>query len=254
MPINTAVRTLALNPHSWSTIILYQPLINILFLFYDYIPGHDMGVAIVVLTIIIRLILFPSYLSTTLNAQRLKELEPQIKRLREEHKEDQKKQAEEIMKVYRQNRVSPLGGCLPLLIQLPILWVLYRIFAFGLNESSLSVLYSWVPKPAIVGQTFLGLVALDQKSIPLAILAGLFQLLQSYLSVKTNALTQGNSTMGKAMNWQLMLLFPVMTFLIAWSLPSAIGLYWAATTLIAALQQWYLLVILRRRRGTTAVQ
>ncbi len=239
------IKTLVLNPNSLSVKLLYQPLINVLFLFYWYLGG-DMGLSIVALTLLVRLVLFPSYLRTTLNMQKLKELEPEIKRLREELKGDPKKQAEETMRLYRAHQVNPLGGCLPLLIQLPILFALYRIFAFGLNEESLTVLYAWVPRPEAVGHTFLGLVDLTQKNLWLALLAGIFQLWQGYLSLQSNP---QNSSSSKMMNWQMLLLFPAMTFFIAWSLPSAVALFWAVSTLIAALQQWYVVILLRRKNN-----
>jgi len=239
------LHTLTLNPNSLATKLLYQPLINILFLFYHYL-GSDMGLAIIVLTLVIRLLLFPSYLKTMLNAQRLKDLEPEIKSLREQYKDDQKKQAEEIMKVYRSNKVNPVGGCLPLLIQLPFLYALYRIFAFGLNGESLNVLYSWVPRPESINHSLLGVIDLSQKSWQLALLAAVFQLIQGYFSLKSSQTPQSSRFLGL----QMMLFFPLVTFFIAWSLPSAVGLFWATSTLVAAIQQWYVVIILRRQKSS----
>jgi len=242
------IQHLTLNPDALSTKLLYQPLINVLFWLYAYLPGHDLGVAIIAFTLLIRLMLFPSYLKTMLNAQRLKDLEPRIKKLREDFKDDQKRQAEEIMKLYREHKVNPVGGCLPLLIQLPFLFALYRIFAFGLNGESLKVLYSWVPRPEVINHSFLGILDLSQRSWQIALLAAIFQLIQGYLSLKSSAAPQ----MKGFMNLQMLLIFPAITFFIAWSLPSAVGLFWAASTLVAAIQQWYVVLILRRQRQVSA--
>ena len=207
-----------------------------------------MGLSIIALTLLIRLVLFPSYLKTALNIQKLRELEPEIRRLRERFKEDPQRQAAETMKLYRAHQVNPLGGCLSLLIQLPILFALYRIFAYGLNEESLKVLYFWVPRPETVGHTFLGLVDLTQRDFWLAFLAGAFQFWQGYLSIKSSPPGMGAS---RLTNWQMLLLFPLMTFFIAWSLPSAVALFWAISTLVAALQQWYVVLLIRKNTGKT---
>lgn len=240
------MRELVLNPNSLSTKLLYQPLINVLFLLQTFLPGHDLGVAIIALTLLIRLILFPSYLKMMINAQRLRGLEPQVKELRGRFKTDKKRETEEIMKLYKESGVNPAAGCLPLLIQLPIIFALYRIFAFGLNENSLSVLYSWFPNPPrTVDVSFLGLLDLTKPSFWLALLAALFQLWQGYLSLKSS-LTPGKNLF---VTLQTLLIFPAITLLIGMGVPAAAALYWATSTLVGAIQQWQIVFILRREDG-----
>src|SRR4030042_5865588 len=125
--------SVVLNEKALMTKILYQPLFNILMLFYVYFPGHDFGIAIIILTLIIRLLLYPSYVKTLMAQQALKKIQPQIDEIRKLHSKDQAKQSEELMKIYQSNKVNPLSSCLPLLIQLPILYALYRVFMAGLN-------------------------------------------------------------------------------------------------------------------------
>ncbi|MEA1909982.1 MAG: YidC/Oxa1 family membrane protein insertase [Patescibacteria group bacterium] len=238
-----------INPDSWITKILYQPLFNVLMLFYVYIPGNDLGIAIIALTLLIRLILFPSYLKTLKAQQALKEIQPQIKEIQEKYKNDQAQQSKELMKVYQDNKVNPLGSCLPMLIQLPILYALYRVFVFGLNADSLTLLYTWFPKvPEVVDTHFLSflgnpslVIDLAVPSLLLAIIAGVGQLFQSWLLFKSNTTGQEQGV-AKMVSTQMIYIFPVITVLISMNLPAALALYWAATAIFTALQQ---LLILR---------
>lgn len=227
------------------TQILYQPLFNVLMLFYVYLPGRDFGVAIIVLTLIIRLILYPSYAQTLKAQQDLKRIQPEIDEIRKTHKDNQAKQSEELMKVYQANKVNPLGSCLPLLIQLPILYALYKVFMAGLNVDSLKLLYSWFPHiPTEINPTFLHFlhikvieINLATPNIYLAVLAGVAQLWQSWLMMKLNPTTSAATGVNKLINAQMMYLFPILTIFIGMSLPAALALYWVATTIFTAIQQ-----------------
>jgi len=233
-----------LNEKALLTQILYQPLFNILMLFYVYLPGHDLGLAIIALTLIIRLALAPSYVQTLRAQQELKRIQPEIDEIRKLHKDDQAKQSEALMNVYKANKVNPFSSCLPLLIQLPILYALYRVFMAGLNGDSLKLLYSWFPQvPTEINTAFLhwlNIPALEinlaHPNIYLAVLAGVAQLVQSWLMMKFNPTPQGSGTM-KLINMQMMYLFPVLTVFIGMSLPAALALYWAATTVFTVIQQ-----------------
>lgn len=226
------------------TKILYQPLFNVLMLLYVYIPGHDLGLAIIGLTLIIRLILYPSYAQTLRAQQQLKNIQPEIDRVKDLHKEDKAKQSQELMQVYKDNKVNPLGSCLPMIIQLPILYALYRVFMVGLNIDSLDLLYSWFPRvPTTINNIFLGFtgitflqIDLAAPNVYLAVIAGLAQFLQSWLMSKFNPIGQGGGT-AKIINMQMMYLFPVITVMIGLSLPAALALYWVATTVFTVIQQ-----------------
>lgn len=239
------------NENSWVTKILYQPLFNVLMLFYVYIPGNDLGVAIIALTLLIRLILLPSYLKTLTAQQALKDIQPQIKEIQKKYKSDQTQQSKELMKVYQDNKVNPLGSCLPMLIQLPILFALYRVFMFGLNVDSLTLLYDWFPRvPEAINTISLGFLGISsltidlaQSNIILAIIAGLGQFLQSWLMFKSNPAGQEQGV-GKMISTQMVYIFPIITVIISMNLPAALALYWAATAIFTALQQ---LLILKAR-------
>jgi YidC/Oxa1 family membrane protein insertase len=221
---------------------LYTPLLNILILLYVYIPGSDLGFAIIGLTLIIRLLLHSSYRGS-LKAQRdIQKVQPYIEKIKEQYKDDPKRQSEETMKVYKEHKVNLLGSCLPLLIQLPLLLALYRVFVAGLSTESLAHLYSWFPNPPVeLHTTFLAvtgiqglMVDLTSRNIYVAVLAGVAQLYQSWLTAKYTTMP------GKKSNPMLLYLFPVMTLFIAYSLPAALGLYWVTTTILMAIQQIYI--------------
>lgn len=226
------------------TKILYQPLFNVLMLLYVYIPGRDLGLAIIGLTLIIRLILHPSYVQTLRAQQQLKNIQPEIDRVKDLHKDDKAKQSQELMQVYKDNKVNPLGSCLPMIIQLPILYALYRVFMVGLNTDSLDLLYSWFPHvPTTINNIFLGFtgiaflqIDLATPNVYLAIIAGVAQLIQSWLMSKLNPIGQGGGA-AKIINMQMMYLFPVITVMIGLSLPAALALYWVATTVFTVIQQ-----------------
>jgi len=243
--------------NSWMGKILYVPLLNILVLFYVYIPGQDLGLAIIAITLLIRAVLHPSYRST-LKAQRdLQKIQPYLDKIKVEFKDDPKRQSEETMKVYKEHKVNPLGSCLPLIIQLPIVLALYRVFIAGLDTSSLVHLYQWFPNPpAQLHTVFLAFTHIPQlaidltsRNIYLAVVAGLAQLLQSIITMKRTKTSKPNTFTN-----QIMFIFPIVTFGLALTLPSALSLYWAATTLIMTLEQlWVFATLDRQEQKVTEV-
>ncbi len=113
---------------------LYRPLFNILVFFYNIVPGHDFGLAIILITFLIRLILFPLSRKSIKSRKDLEELQPKIKAIQQKYK-DKSEQAKYLMTVYKEHKVNPASGCLPLLIQLPILFALYRVFIGGTDPN-----------------------------------------------------------------------------------------------------------------------
>jgi len=245
--MNNAITTYTFNESAWITKLLYKPLLNVLMLLYIYIPGHDFGVAIIALTLIIRAILFPSYVGTLKSQWALKKIQPKLDEIKKLHQDDKAKQSQEMMKIYQEHKVNPLSSCLPLLIQIPILFALYRVFSVGLTTDSLKHLYTWFPSaPETINTTFLAFthlpwlqINLAQPNMYLAIFAAVSQLFQSWLTIKFQPI-QGEG-MAKTINMQMLYLFPIMTGFIAWSLPAALALYWIATTVFTVIQQLFVI-------------
>jgi len=226
-------------------LLLFQPLLNLLIFLYNHIG--DIGIAIIIVTILIRLILLQPSLKAIKAQKALQELQPKIKKIQEKYKNDRERQSKELMKFYQENKVNPFSSCLPMLIQLPVLFALYSVFRVGLTEQSMQYLYSFVPAPEHINTMFLSLINMAQPNAILAVLAGVLQFLQTKMMTKKapkvisgkGPMADMSGILGKQMTY----LMPVMTAFIALGLPSGLALYWITTTLFAIVQQY---VIIRR--------
>ncbi len=221
---------------------LYQPLFNILVLFYNWIPGHDFGLAIIFLTLLIRVVLFPISIKALNSQKALQKLQPEIKKIQQQNKDNKEKQAKETLELYKKEKINPFSGLLLGLIQVPILIALYRVFWSGLNPSELSILYSFVPNPGQINALFLHIIDLSKPNFFFAILAGITQyfqakMLQPQLSSGDQKENKGPD-FGKAMQKQMLYFFPVFTVIILLNLPSALGLYWIASAIFTIGQQY----------------
>lgn len=215
---------------------IYRPLLNLLVYFYNIIPGHDIGIVIILLTIIIRLLLAPSMHKSLKSQQKMNSLQPTLNDLRAKHKDDKEAQAKAMMNLYKEHKINPLSSCLPLLIQLPILIALYQVFSKAL-KGNLDGLYAFVARPEILDPRFLHFLDLSKPNIVLAILAGLLQFWQSRMMTAT---TKSNDATAAALAIQTTYVLPVLSIVIAWNLPAGLPLYWAVTTLFAIGQQYYI--------------
>lgn len=235
---------------------LYRPLFNALIFLYEYLPGHDFGIAIIVLTLIIRLILYPLMVQSIKSQKAMSELQPKIQEIQKKYKDDKQRQAKETMELYQKEKINPFGGCLPLLIQFPILIALYRVFWKGLQNQGTSMLYSFVPHPEAIKPFFLGIINLSQSTITtingashlvwiniiLVLLVGIAQFIQTkMITPKTSGTRDKNNQMDQFSNMiqkQMLYLMPIFTIFILWRLPAALGLYWLATSLFSIFQQY----------------
>lgn len=219
-------------------IILYQPLLNILVLFYKYC--HDFGLAILGLTVLIKILLFPLTLKTLKAQKVLQQLQPKLKEIQEKYKNDLEGQKRALIELSQKEKINPLSGCFPTLIQLPILIALYELFRKGLGPDQFSLLYGFVTPPEKISLTFLGIINLGQPSLFLAVLAGTAQFIQTRISfVKdSNLQKDSNSLKGSQLiQKQLSYFFPFFTFLILLKLPAAVALYWLTLTIVSIIQQ-----------------
>jgi len=219
--------------------ILYRPLFNLLVGIYNVIPGNDLGIAIILLTIIVRLIFVPLSIKALVSQRELAMLQPKIQELQAKYKDDKQALAQAQMQLYREHKVNPFSGCVPILIQLPIIWILYKVFINGVTEETLGFLYRFVENPGAVSQISMGFLNLAEKNPAMAILAGLLQGVQSWLTVKMQKTPIGDNPAAK-MTQQMMYFFPVMITVIAWSLPAGLVLYWIATTVFAIGEQLFI--------------
>ena len=225
--------------------LLYQPLFNVLILLYNYLPGNDFGLAVIILTFLLRLLLYPVMTQSIRYQQALSEIQPKIQEIQEKYKDDQEQQAKQILNVYKEKRISPFSVFLPLLIQLPLLIALFQVFRSGLQPESMDSLYGFMTHPGEINYLFLGLISLSNPSMLLAVLTAIIQFFQlktaspkikSKKTKKKDALSRFSEMSQKQMPYFL----SAFTFAFLSKLPAALGLYWITTSLFSIGQQYIL--------------
>jgi YidC/Oxa1 family membrane protein insertase len=222
---------------------IYQPLFNLLIFLVWLMPGNNLGLAIVALTIIIRLLFLPTMIKQGISQEKLKVLQPLIKDIQARHKEDKTAQSKAMIDLYKKAGTSPWGACLPLIVQLIVLGLLYRVFQIGLSTDRFDLLYNFIPHPSAVNVHFLGIDLSKPELWILPITAGLLQFVQTKLSIVTGGKgkkkVNTDDPMSMAMN-QMVYIFPVVTVIIARGLPAALSVYWIITSLFMIGQQLYI--------------
>lgn len=204
---------------------IYDPLLNTLVFLTGYMPGQDLGLAIIILTLLIRIVLFPLFYKGAKDQAILQRLAPKIKEIQENHKDDRAKQAQAMLDIYRKHKVNPFTQFLIILIQLPVLIALYWVF---LEVKELNI-----------NHYFLGFVDLSVKNLALVILAALAQYYQGKLALpKTNA--KKDLSPMEQMGRQMVVMGPMLTIAFLMFLPSAVALYWLTTSLFSIAQQMWI--------------
>ena len=222
------------------TEILYRPLFNAVVFLYDILPGHDFGLAIIALTTVIRILFFPLSIKTVRSQKAMSLLSPKLQEIKQKFKDDKSAQSAETMKLYKENNINPLAGCLPLLIQLPILIGLYQAFMAGLKPENLGMLYGFVPNPGVINKISFGFIDITSKMPLLAIFAGGAQFFQAWVTQKQNQGLPGPNKQMAALNSQMLYFFPIMIVVIGWNFPAGLVLYWITTTVFSILEQLYI--------------
>ena len=226
--------------------VLYQPIFNLLVFLYGFIPGEEIGFAIIALTILIKLLLWP-LMSKSLKSQKaLQNIQPKVEELKEKYSDDRERLAKEMMELYQREKVNPLSSCLPVIVQLPILIALYRVLLNGFGTETLTQLYTFVPNPEFINYVFLGAIDLSVPSIYLAVLAGYFQFMQTRMLMSRRPPKQVRGKKGAkdegmlaSMNKSMMYFMPAITVVIGASLPAGLTVYWVTVNIVSILQQQF---------------
>lgn len=222
----------------------YQPILNLLVWLYNVVPGNDLGVAIILLTIIIKLVLLPLSKQSIKSQKSLQNLQPKINEIKKKYAHNKEEMGRAMMELYKQNKVNPFSSCLPLLIQLPFLFAVFRVFRNGLAGDSLDLVYPFITRPETINSISLGFLELAKPNVYLAILAGLAQFWQAKMMMtkKPEVKSKGSrdENMMAVMNKQMVYFMPAITVFIGLTLPGGLSLYWFTTTLLTALQQLYI--------------
>ena len=194
---------------------LAAPLLDLLRMIYSYVGNY--GVAIIILTTIVRLVLFPLTFKGMKSMKRMQQLTPRMKKLQEKYKNNKEKLNKEMMELYRKNRVNPLGGCLPMLLQLPVFFALYSSLssAVELRHAPFIFWISDLSQPDGLGIT--------------PLLMGASMYIQQKMTPQTAMM---DSTQAKVMQ-MLPFIFTIFTF----TFPSGLTLYWVTSNILSIAQQ-----------------
>ncbi len=246
----------------WNT-LLFQPLVNILIFFYQ-VGFHNLGLAIISLTVFIRLVLLPLTIPSLKAAAKMKELAPEIAKLKLRYKDDKQALSKAQLELYKKNGANPAAGCLPQIVQLIVLIALYRAFLTVLTGDNLDqlndILYSFFKlnegTTINTGFLYLDLSKPDVFNLPglpiplpgfLLIGAIVTQFLSSKISLpaakkeekQAKKTAEKSDDFAAAMQTQMLYLFPLMTLIIGFSFPSGLVLYWFIFSLTMLAQQYF---------------
>lgn len=216
---------------------LWRPLFNGLVFFYNLLPWQDFGLAIIIFTIIIRIILAPLMLKAQRAQKELSKIQPEIKKTQEQFKNDREAQGRAMMELYAKHKVNPFSGCLMMLLQLPLLIALFSVFQQSFKPESMSYLYSFVTNPGVLNPISFGILDLSKGNIYLGVLAAATQYIQSKLTIVTPAPSPAGGDFAKALRWQALYFLPVLILVWSFKLPSALILYWTVLNFLGIVQE-----------------
>ncbi|MEK7202001.1 MAG: YidC/Oxa1 family membrane protein insertase [Patescibacteria group bacterium] len=219
--------------------VLYTPLFNLLVFFSWLVPGHSIGWAIILLTIVVRTIIWVPNSKMLKSQLYMRSHQDELKKLNEKYDNPQER-AKAQMAYYKEHGINPMAGCLPMLIQLPILYILYFVLIAGLKDIRPDLLYSFTPHIDAVNAQFLGINLAGKDRFFLPVLAALLQFAQTRFNQKLTPISAAKNDPAAMMTKQMMYLFPAMTYFIGSTLPAGLSLYWATATLFQIGQQAYI--------------
>ena len=214
---------------------------------YNIVPGNDIGIAIIILTALIRLALFPLNQQSIKSQKALQDLQPKIDELKKRYADNKQELGKAMMDLYKEQKVNPFSSCLPLLIQFPFLIAVFYVFRDGLTGGSLDIVYNFIQRPDSINAMSLGIIDLAKPNPILAVLAGLAQFWQAKMMMAKRVPKQARNNpvakdedMMAIMNKQMVYFMPAITVFIGLTFPGGLTLYWLVTTLLTGLQQVYI--------------
>ncbi|WP_368488699.1 YidC/Oxa1 family membrane protein insertase [Clostridium sp. BJN0013] len=189
------------------------PTGHILRFMYEVLSFKNYGIAIILLTVIIRTLLLPLYIKQYRSTSKISEIQPKIKKIQEKYKNDSEKLNQHMIELYKENNINPAEGCLPLLLQIPILFSLYYVvsqplkYMFEINSSIIDKLFNTIP--------------------------------HNMITIK-NMLNTSENKMQDSIQKNMLLLSPIMTGFISFQVPAGMGLYWIISNIYQIFQQMFM--------------
>ena len=222
---------------------LIQPIYNLFIALVGVVPQGDAGLAIIALTILMRLVLYPVFTASIRTQMGMTAMQGDIELIKEKHKDDKEALAREQIGLFKKHKVNPLAGFGALFIQLAVIIALYyALFNEGFPTIKISLLYSFVPAPAAVSTAFFGMLdLLTPHHILLAIIVGLSQYWAIYLTLGRTPVTQKDPDKAAVARMQqnMMLYFmPAVMAVTSYYFAAAVGLYFVVSNLFSVGQEW----------------
>lgn len=232
----------------WHT-FFFDPVYNTLVFFIDVIPGGDVGLAIIATVIVVKLVLLPVSIKAVQTQTAMREIDPKLKEIKKKYKDDREAQTKAMMAVYSEAKINPFASIFIVLLQIPIIISLYySVYSGGgvaLPDINTSILYSFVAAPVEITMNFLGMMDITQKSLLLALLAGVTQFIQVRLVMPklpekdTNTEPSMKDEVMRNMQMQMRYIMPVIITVIAYSISATIALYFVISNVVTIAQELY---------------
>lgn len=221
------------------SVLLYQPLYNVLVILFNAFPWGGVGLAVILITVLIKIALLPFNYKTLKSQKEMQEIQPKINEIRQTYKDDQAKMAQELMAVYKTHKVNPFASCLPMVVQLIVLLVFYQVLRAGIQTIDQNMLYAFVHNPGSLSHMFLG-IDLSRVSVTLAAVAAVAQFFQAKQMITSRppaAVREKSETLDEDMmavtNKTMVYMLPVVIFIVgATSVPGGLTLYMLVSTVM----------------------
>lgn len=221
---------------------IFLPIYNLLVYLIDVVPAGDIGIAVILATIIVRVAIMPLTFAQLKSARVMKALNPEMKAIQKKYKDNPEEKARETFALYKRYKLNPFAGILVAIIQLPILIGLYIVFnSHTLVTIDTALLYSFTPIPSVVSPLFLGVFTVAGSSIFFASLATILQALQIWYAVpvpEKSADNDASEDFARQMALQMRFVLPVFIGIAAFYTSNAIALYFITTALVSLVQEF----------------
>ena len=228
--------------------LFYEPMYNALVWILSILPSGSIAIAVVILTIIVKVILLPLSKKMFLSQIAQKRIQPLLKKIQEEYKDNRQMFGMKMMELYKEHKLNPFSSILLMIIQIPIVFALYFVFADGgLPDIKLDDLYSFVPHIVNVQQVFLG-IDFTKANATVGVVAAIFQYIQIRYSLnntvqpdKTKPLSElkPEEMMQRQMGFMIKYFIPILIFFASLKVSAAVALYWIVSSIFMIAQELY---------------
>ncbi len=226
-----------------------RPIYNLVVYIINYIPSYDVGIAIILVTILIKIILFKPNLNSQKSSYLMREAQLDIEKIKEKYKNNNTKIAEETMKIYKERNIKPFASILLLIIQIPIFFALYYVFRDGFTLKP-DLLYNFINFPETTKKLAFGLLDLSEKNIWVGVITGLTMLIlslrqsQVFKDLNKNSKNQKDdsfkSFFTRSLQMQMTYFLPILIGVSASFLPAGLGVYWTINNILSIFQDIYI--------------